>query len=528
MPLSLCQTESHSTTKGSALQRLRRIKILLVHGVGKRTHYEFHGGFLLNFKRALLRAGRAHDVEIAYGNQIPLQSATPTLCRDGVLVRWRHTARDADGNVAEQITEAQLEEVNWSDLDERSSFFGWLRFVFWGLGMPGIRRYRERKHGSTAERGLRLPGPVSLWRHAGVRFQLYWVSTLFLLGLLSINFILWILRRFNIRFALLEDAHAAIYDYVGDVKLYQDHYLRWDQSVEIIGEHSRDAIRRRVVRALVRTAREMETVQEQWDGYYVFSHSLGSVAVFNAFMEPEAALPNYLHQDEWEALPAVAKDPNAAPPAVQTPTRPTWLHGPGALRRDWLFSRCLGFVSVGCPLNKYVSLWPYIVPINERPLQRAVPWINVSEVQDLVAGPIDLAAGDPPVNISGLELQHHGISTQGVFGFFTAHASYWHTDQKRRPRITDSLLRWLEGERFVAPENTLPPRLAQLYTFISVLVCAAVALAALAYPIAWLVGLLDVALAPAHIAIALLAGALATVASVSLIQRLLLRDPERP
>src|SRR5690606_8742047 len=120
--------------------------------------------------------------------------------------------------------------------------------------------------------------------------QLFWVATLFLLGLLSINLILWILRRFNIRFALLEDAHAAIYDYVGDVKLYQDHYLRWDQSVEIIGEHSRDAIRRRVVRALVRTAHALETAEEngeEWDGYYILSHSLGSVAVFNAFMEPE-------------------------------------------------------------------------------------------------------------------------------------------------------------------------------------------------------------------------------------------------
>src|SRR5690606_2984461 len=120
-----------------------------------------------------------------------------------------------------------------------------------------------------AERGLRLPGPVPLWRHVGVRFQLYWVSTLFLLGLLSINFILWVLRRFNIRFALLEEAHAAIYDYVGDVKLYQDHYLRWDQAVEVIGEHSRGAIRRRVIRAVVRTAAELDEAErrgEAWDG----------------------------------------------------------------------------------------------------------------------------------------------------------------------------------------------------------------------------------------------------------------------
>lgn len=513
------------------MQQPRRIKILLVHGVGKRTHHEFLGGFLLNLKRALLRSGRAHDVEITYGDQIPLQSAAPTLCRGGVLVRWRHPARDTDGNVIERITEAQLEEVNWSDLDERSTFCGWLRFVFWGLGMPGVRRYRERRRGSTAEHGLRLPGAVPLWRHVGVRFQLYWVATLFLLGLLSINLVLWVLRRFNIRFDLLEAAHAAIYDYVGDVKLYQDHYLRWDQAVEIIGEHSRDAIRRRVVRALVRTARELDQAEadgEAWDGYYVLSHSLGSIATFNAFMEPEAALPNYLHQSEWEALPDAAKDMRAMPPPAQTPPRPTWLEGSGALRRDWLFGRCLGFVSVGCPLNKYVSLWPYIVPINEQALPRSVPWINVSEAQDLVAGPIDLVAGEPPIDLSGLALEHHDISTQGVFGFFTAHASYWHTDQKRRPRVTDSLLRWLEGAAFVAPENTLPPRMAKCYTFVSVLVCAAVALAALTYPIVWVSELFGVMLAPATVSLSLLAGALGTVAIVSTIRRLLLRDPERP
>lgn len=513
------------------MPQLRRIKILLVHGVGKRTHYEFLGGFLLNFKRALLRAGRAHDVEIRYGDQVPLQSATPALCRDGVLVRWRHAVRDESGRSRDEIIEAQLEEVNWSDLDERSSFFGWLRFVFWGLGMPGVRRYRERRHGSTAERGLRLPGPVSLRRHLAVRFQLFWVATLFLLGLLSINLILWMLRRFNIRFALLEDAHAAIYDYVGDVKLYQDHYLRWDQAVEVIGEHSRDAIRRRVVRALVRTAQEMETPAADgiaWDGYYIFSHSLGSVAVFNAFMEPETALPNYLHQEDWEALPDAAKDLHAMPAAVQTPERPTWLPASGGLRRDWLFGRCLGFVSVGCPLNKYVSLWPYIVPIHEQPLQRAVPWINVSEAQDLVAGPVDLVAGPPPVNIGGLALEHYEISTQGVFGFFTAHASYWHTDQKRRPRVIDSLLHWLEGRPFVAPKNTLAPALAHLYTFISVIVCALVALTILTLPAVWLLGLVSIHIGGLNFAIAMLIGAIATVGGISLIRRLLLRDPDRP
>src|SRR5690606_363374 len=106
---------------------------------------------------------------------------------------------------------------------------------------------------------------------------------------------------------------------------------------------------RRVVRALVRTAQEMETPAADgiaWDGYYIFSHSLGSVAVFNAFMEPETALPNYLHQEDWEALPDAAKDLHAMPAAVQTPERPTWLPASGGLRRDWLFGRCLGFVSV--------------------------------------------------------------------------------------------------------------------------------------------------------------------------------------
>ena len=509
------------------MQSVRRIKILLVHGIGKRTHYEFLGGFLLNFKRALLHAGRAHEIEIRYGDQIPLQSASPSLRRDGVLVRWVH--RHEDGR--SETIEARLEEVNWSDLDERSSLIGWVRFVCWGLGMPGVRRYRERRRGSTAEHGLKLPPTVPRRRHLALRFQLFWLATLFLLGLLSINLILWTLRRFNIRFTLLEEAHAAVYDYLGDIKLYQDHYLRWDQSVEILGEHARDAIRRRVIRALVRTASEIERAVErgeQWDGYYVFSHSLGCIAAFNAFMEPETALPNYLHREEWNALPDEAKDMEAVAPADQTPPRPTWLVGKGALRRDWLFKRCKGFVTVGCPLNKYVTLWPYIVPVNPRPLARAVPWINISEVQDLVAGPIDLLAGPPPVNVGGLALEHHEISTQGVFGFFTAHASYWHTDQKRRPRVIDSLLHWIEGSSFVAPKNTLPPSLARLFTFVSMIVCTLFALAIPTVPAVWILELLDIYVDGFRFAGTMLLGAIAVVAGVSLLRRLTLRDPERP
>ena len=55
--------------------------------------------------------------------------------------------------------------------------------------------------------------------------------------------------------------------------------------------------------------------------------------------------------------------------------------------REELFSKLRGFVTYGCPLDKFAFLWPSIVPINK---QNAVfsnkfEWINIYDHTDPVA-----------------------------------------------------------------------------------------------------------------------------------------------
>jgi hypothetical protein len=303
--------------------------------------------------------------------------------------------------------------------------------------------------------------------------------------LLTLDLAHWVLKRFSIRIEPIEKVRSMIYNYVGDVKLYQDWFERWSQGLEGIGEKSRVAIRRRMVRTWLRTAAEVES--GEIDGYYIFAHSLGTVVAFNGLMESALTLPNYLTDQEWNALPpALKRSAPRAAPEYQSPRRPPWLGAHDAIDRSRLFAGLRGLLTIGSPLDKFATLWPAIVPINIEPNPANVPWINVADRQDLVAGSLDLfPAADSGSGIGGLQLTNVEWADQPWP--ITAHTAYWDV-QKNRDRLMDHVIRWLEGGAFERPQDNLSPLLARIIFWVFPFLMGVIAIVTAAYALRFLLG----------------------------------------
>jgi hypothetical protein len=210
---------------------------------------------------------------------------------------------------------------------------------------------------------------------------------------------------------------------------------------------SRVAIRRRMIKMLVQTARDVH--EGKLDGYYVVGHSLGSVVAFNGLMEHGHVLTNYLSSVEWAGLPSVFKQHVDGPaPAREVPPRPPWLHPGDAIDRRALFAGLRGFLTMGSPLNKFATLWPALVPVNDDAAFNDVPWINVADCQDIVAGKVSLFAKTGDSNdIGGLKVRNIECADQLTLA--TAHTRYWRAGKKHR--LIDCLVRWIEGLPFAEP-----------------------------------------------------------------------------
>lgn len=450
----------------------KRIGILVIHGVGEQTRFEFLETIAGNLFKALSQdPERKPQIQIRRGEQAPLHSATESWREAPAIVSWW-------SEEAGRWIEAQFHEVTWADLDMSSTLTNWLRLVGWSLAMPGIKLVDSTRTFRARQQHVCLPIGLSVLQRLFVRAELFAVSLLFFLMLVSINMFTWVLRRLSIRFAPLEHVRGIIYDYLGDVKLYQDWAIR-DDGLEALGEKSRAAIQRRAVRALAAMAGEVE--QRRLDEYYVFAHSLGTVIAFNALMDLGVTLPNYFSEEEWAALPLALKtQAGYDAPVLQKPRRPYWLGKRDAVDRSVLFACLKGLLTMGSPLNKFAAMWPAIVPVNREALPHPVPWINVADRQDIVAGShISLfrsCEGTSVEEVAGLRLRN--VPWADRLSFFTAHTSYWKADftpsnplgrvkgrltGQHPRRLMNRLIPWLEtgdGGRFEPPDDRMPGWLA--------------------------------------------------------------------
>lgn len=439
----------------------QRIGVLVVHGVGEQRRFECLESVATNLFQAL-----KHDAK----RQAHIESA-----ENKVIVRWR--------SPIQQPVEAHFREAYWADLDESQSGWRWLKLVGWVLAMPGVHRFSHSWSESGGCLGMRAPEKVS-WRHiAWVRVQLFAVALLFLAMLLSVDVLYWLLRRLSFSATRLAQVRLLIYDYLGDVKLYQDWFERQDATAEVHGEKSRVAIRRRVVRALVEMARDVEA--GHLDGYFIIAHSLGTVVAFNGLMEHEHVLANYLSSEDWVGLPAQLKAKVAsAPRTVVAPARPPWLADDDAINRAVLFRGLRGVLTVGSPLNKFATLWPALVPVNDAPVFNNVAWINVADCQDIVAGDVTLLKTPGTDNcVGGLRVQQLTCADQWTLA--TAHTQYWKAGRDPR-RLIHSLVTWFESGTFTKPpEGRFSPGFAYAIYCLSWVVLFVLPVVALAY-LTWL------------------------------------------
>ena len=473
--------KSSKTGKGRRTKRLERIGIIVVHGVGEQRRFEFLESFASNLYKAISKlSGREPHIQIRHGDQVPRLSPEHSWREAPVLVRWKK----ADGGEIE----AAFREVHWADLDLSRTWRRWVKLVGWSLGISGVRLFVRSGVGKPEEHGMCPPIPLNIWRRLLVRLQLFIVSLMFLVALTTIDLFRWIVRRLSFRWQWLESARILIYNYLGDVKLYQDWFAHRGERMETLGEKSRVAIRRRMIRALVQIAKEIES--RQLDGYYIFAHSLGTVVAFNGLMETDLALPNYLTQEEWLGLPAVLKNKVAKPlPEYQMPKRAPWLDKPktagkhDAINRKRLFQGLRGFLTIGSPLDKFAALWPAIVPVNGASIGAipgGAPWFNVADVQDIVAGKLDqFAPCKRAPDIGGLKLKNFDWGDQ-LF-FFLAHTSYWKASKGKRQRLIDRIVPWIEGASLRAPDNALSPFLARVIYWFSLGIVGLLLLWLLAY-----------------------------------------------
>lgn len=433
-----------------------RIAILVVHGVGEQKRFEHLESVATNLYRALANHDRAPRIELHTGSEVPRLSCEHSLKTTPAQIRWQ----TPDG----RRIEARFREVHWADLDMPDTYWNWFKLVGWSLSVAGVKLFDRSRVGQPAVHTMCPPRRISRLGRLRVRAELFGVSLLFLMILGTVSLADALLRRLSLRLKLVSRVRDLVFGYLGDVKLYQDWFPRRDERLEVVGEKSRVAIRRRMVRELVLTAAEVE--RGEIDGFYVFAHSLGTVVAYNALMEPGLSLPNYLTEEEWNGLPVTLKATHSRPlPERMMPERPSWLDGgaPAARRlktlprdaidRRRLLSRLRGVLTMGCPLNKFAALWPAIVPINAQGLAKPVPWYNVADVQDIVAGRVTLYRPcRSQRTIGGLEPTDVLWGDQSFLA--TAHTSYWKAGKRAAERLIDRIIPWLEGGAFVRPRDT--------------------------------------------------------------------------
>ena len=451
---------------------MRRIAVLVVHGIGEQTRFEFLETIASNLYRAVRRNRQRRAkayIELRRGDQAMRGAAAESWRVAPAVVGWQVPG-------GEDI-EVQFREVYWADLDLPISWRGSFKLLCWALGISGLRFYTDARVGPAAQHDMCEPeypqrGSARLW----ARSRLFCVSWLFFYIVISVFLLDWLLLR---RAPLFNEFRKLVHNYLGDVKLYQDWFLRDDDTLETVGQKSRVAIRGRMIRALVATASQFHATRktDRLDGYYIIAHSLGTVVALNGLMETALALPNYLSREEWTTLPAkLRRQAPKAAPTVQMPTRRPWLKPKDAIHRGRLFEGLQGLVTLGSPLDKFAALWPCIVRTNAQGLggQRLVPWINVTDLQDIVGSSIDLFGRCPPANgIGGLKKIEVGWADQWTLA--SAHTTYWKAKKRahRPDRLIDRLVPWFEGGVFERPQNRMWPWLATAIYWLSLIVLPA-------------------------------------------------------
>jgi hypothetical protein len=417
-----------------------QVGVIFVHGIGEQRRFEHLDGqtrFLIDALRDFTGVDRT-SVTINPHSAAGFRAQSDTWCGGpdpSVTICVHHTLAGKA-----HWTKLQIHEVWWADVNESYSIAKQFRFWLWALTIW----VHGGKQGSTLPTANRVVPPV-VPNHLTLfdRLRLFLLSTFFALLAMSVGAITFVVTRvFNWQ---APDILQVLANYVSAVKLYNQRRrfgsgLWWarEDFLDTVGEPPRVSVRRRMIRAIA------DVACKPYLRWYVLAHSQGSIVAFNGLMETAYAWPGYLDADRWSRLrtnnlvgPAAN---NFSPPAGTTmPPRPAWVADNEIAYRSRLFDHCAGFLTYGCPLEKFAGLWPALVPISREPAFKAnTRWINLFDPIDPISGRL-AAFQEQPTSCCP---RPQNIGYCASWWLLLAHIKYL-THRKPSPDAATATLRWL-------------------------------------------------------------------------------------
>lgn len=372
-PRRMARTETRKRILGKPTEK---VGVVVVHGIGEQRRFEHLEAESRKIANSILAkyGQRRRDVTIS----LQTGNADSFLGQQSNWASGENAPLCVMVDLDDRVVMIGFHEVWWSDINESLTLGKQFRFWLWGLSLPGIVPHNTKFLPGAAQ--TRLPncaGEVTWWH----RIRMSYISILFGFSALSIALVNLVLKR--LEFSPLP-ATGLIVNYLSGVKLYSQDKRAGGSPMEGPDEPPRVAICRRMIRTII------DVASLGYDRWYILAHSLGSVVAWNALMETETALPNYLDQQTWDAARTAALrglSPEPFEINAMLPNRPVWLSQNEIIRRDVLFKKFRGLLTYGCPLERFGALWSVMVPINtsEDPFRFGTEWINVYDPTDPVA-----------------------------------------------------------------------------------------------------------------------------------------------
>jgi hypothetical protein len=386
-----------------------RIGILLVHGIGEQLEQGHLVGEASNVVLALEAAlkaeatadpSRKFTIGVAHHRRDP---ARDLEARDPqaplvVTVRWFEAAT---GRLVE-TKEFHFREAFWADLDEPATLLNNISFWFWAFSMWAVRWMPWQGNKSEGRRKYMRPtAPASMPISVAVRVRLLLTAIVFMPIVAGLTLFGTLAKKLGFGESRLLEFLVA---YMGDIKLYQATHWSGGNRMPDIDQPPRIAIRRRMVRTLV------DMALDGHDRWYVLAHSLGTVVALNGLMETAHCLPNHLDRERWnlcqQRFPTAATGMGGTEYVMQ-PRRPAWLAPTDVIDRAALFAGLRLLLTYGSPLDKFATLFPQVVPINQDGLPPSASWINIYDPLDPVAGHLQVFEGAFRPGAGPINRAHH-------------------------------------------------------------------------------------------------------------------------
>jgi hypothetical protein len=441
-----------------------RVGLILVHGIGEQKRFAHLDAEIRGLIDGLKRRPSARFTVEILGGGAATYNAEQDTWASGPDPSARITLEESG-----DVTEINVHEVWWADVNEPYSFAKQIRFWFWGLSIWAFPESRNRPDLTGYNQVMVTPStPDRTWlKRLRTRGQLYLSGLFFLMAAFSLGAAVFFAKRI---FGFEPPDFVRVFvNYISGVKLYNQSTRQGSGLLpnsrgflDTLDDPPRVSIRRRMIQTIVAVACR----PEEYDRWYILAHSLGSVVAFNGIMENGQCMANYLPRETWNRLTAVQwggpsrpGDWVSNPPGIMSPSRPVWLRNTDLVYRDKIFEKFRGILTYGSPLGKFAELWPVRVPVNkvEPIFQPATEWINVFDGRDPVAGPMD--AYDP-VELAKLGVTAAHCPPRKNFPYaasrvlLLSHIRYLTMRNEAAKQLPDVIADWLiDGKTFVPPQS---------------------------------------------------------------------------